>query len=211
MSGSDSDRIAAVLRLLTQRYGYLEWWKSDPEGVIIGAVLTQQTRWENVEAGLRELEHRNLRSLDALARAPREEIEEAIRCTGFFRVKSRRLQDLASMILHRYGDVTSLARADPERVRKDLLSVRGVGEETADCILCYGLDRCALVLDRYTRRICTCAGIHRKDRELRILMEVQMPRRNEAYRQAHARFVEYGKEVCGKNRCDTCGIARLNG
>lgn len=189
----------------------MSWWPGDPDEVIIGAVLTQQTRWKNVERGIRALRRQGLCRLSALALSSLPRIEDAIRCTGFFRVKARRLQNLSREIMDRFGGVHGMIDLPQDDLRNTLLSLEGVGEETADSILCFALGKCSFVLDRYTEQICMCAGISVGGRALKRLFESVLPPYLSAYRQAHAHLVEYAKEWCGKKRCEECTIPRLCG
>ncbi len=168
MSGSSSarDRVQALVAALGERYGALPWWRAPPEEVMIGAVLVQQTRWENVERALDRLRGVGLLSLEAIDRAPAETVEEAVRCAGFFRVKTRRLKALARFVLGTYGSVEAMASAPTDALRRGLLEVPGIGEETADAILCYAFDRCSFVIDAYTRRLCACAGVEEPARRI---------------------------------------------
>lgn len=173
---------------------------------MVGAVLVQQTRWENVERGLDRLREAGLLSLEAIDRAPPEVVDEAVRCTGFFRVKTRRLKALARFVLGTYGSVETMARVPTDELRRDLLAVPGIGEETADAILCYAFGRCSFVIDAYTRRLCACAGVEDTPDGYRALFEAVLPRENERYRETHAHIVEYGKSYCSKRRCEGCSI-----
>lgn len=178
---------------------------------MIGAILTQQTRWENVEKALFHLKKRNLCSIDALNKADIEDIECAIRCTGFYRIKARRLKSLATHVMQTYGSVDRMVDIPTGHLRKDLLGVSGIGEETADSILCYGLSRTSFVIDAYTERMVRCIGIVEKRQDLKHLFEESLPDDNYVYRQAHAHIVEYAKEFCGKKRCTECILVNSSG
>jgi len=206
----DIRRIKRIVSGLCEQYGNISWWPGNSDEVIIGAVLTQQTRWENVEKALENLRRLNLSSVDAIACSDAETVEDAIRCTGFYRVKTARLKGLAHFILSTSGSVPAMSDADDHQLREALLSVKGVGEETADSILCYGFDRCSFVIDAYTERICRCAGVKAGRGDLKSLFEASMQCDNNIYRLAHAHIVEFAKEYCVKKRCDECWIRNLN-
>ncbi|MDD1678528.1 MAG: Fe-S cluster assembly protein HesB [Methanomicrobiales archaeon] len=208
---SDSSKIREILRVIEGRGDLGDWWPGQGDEVVIGAVLTQQTRWENVEMALARLKQRGLCDLGSLNRTTVEKIEDAIRPAGFYRVKTRRLRALSSLITEQFGTLEEMARYPLSSLRQELLSVPGIGGETADCILCFGLQKPTLVIDRYTERICTCAGIREKGESLKALLENALCPETPVLRQVHARFVEHAKIYCGKNRCEECGIARLNG
>jgi endonuclease III related protein len=208
MSGSSSarDRVQALVGALGERYGPLSWWRAPPEEVMIGAVLVQQTRWENVERALGRLREAGLLTFEAIDRTPAGTVEEAVRCAGFFRVKTRRLKALARFVLGAYGSVEAMARAPTDELRRGLLGVPGIGEETADAILCYAFDRCSFVIDAYTRRLCACAGVEEPAGGYRPLFEAVLPRENARYRETHAHIVEHGKRYCSRRRCEGCSI-----
>lgn len=211
ISGLDRERVSAVIEVLNELYGEIPWWQAPPDEVMIGAILVQQTRWENVECGLDRLRASGLLSLEAIDRAPPEAVEDAVRCTGFFRVKTRRLKALARLVTRTYGSVEVMARAPTDELRRDLLGVPGIGEETADAILCYAFSRCAFVVDTYTRRLCACAGIAEPPGGYRALFDAVLPRENRSYRQTHAHIVEYGKTFCSRGLCERCSIRSSNG
>lgn len=199
-----------IATLLNDRFGDIAWWPGDTDEVMIGAILTQQTRWENVKRALSFLKERELCSMAALYRADPREIEEAVRCTGFFRVKTRRLKALAAFVIETYGGVKEMAGIPTPVLRKGLLDIRGIGEETADSILCYGFSRPSFVIDAYTARIAGCAGITVKRSELKPLFESVLKKDARVYHQTHAHIVEYAKGWCTKNRCEGCRILALN-
>jgi len=211
MSGSSSVKIKHLVRCLAGYLGEIEWWPGYPDEVMIGAILTQQTRWENVERALTELKKRGLCSIDTISVADIQDIEDAIRCTGFYRVKAKRLKLLASFIVETYGDIARMADASTPHLRKGLLSISGIGEETADSILCYGLFRTSFVIDAYTERMTRCIGITEKRQDLKRLFEKCLPKDNYVYRQTHAHIVEYAKEFCGKKRCSECILVSSSG
>ena len=211
MSVSSSINIQQIVRSLAGHYGEIAWWPGNTDVVMIGAILTQQTRWENVERGLLELQGRGLDSMHSLFSADKQDIEDAIRCTGFYRIKAQRLQSLAAHVMESYGSVERMRFIPTEILRAGLLNVKGIGEETADSILCYGFLRTSFVIDAYTERIVRCAGINDKHPAIKPLFEKVLPDDPKVYRQTHAHMVEYAKEYCGKKRCSECILVNLNG
>jgi endonuclease-3 related protein len=178
---------------------------------MIGAILTQQTWWENVIRALAKLRVRGICLVVALGSADLKDIKEAIRCRGFFRVKAKRLQSLAVHVMEMYGSIEAMVNVPTDILRKDLLSVNGIGEVTADSILCYGFSRTRFVMDAYTDKILRCTGIHGPRPAAKALFERLLPCDNKVYRQAHAHIVEYAKEFCIKKRCETCILVNSNG
>ena len=210
MSGSSSGKINRLISSLDGCYGEIAWWPGYPDEVMIGAVLTQQTRWENVERALANLKKRDLCSIEAIFLADICDIEDAIRCTGFYHIKAQRLKSLATYIMETFGGIEKMSDVSTPQLRAGLLAVSGIGEETADSILCYSLDRTSFVIDAYTDRIVRCIGVTEKKQDLKSLFEKNLPKDNHAYRQVHAHIVEYAKEYCGKKRCDECILLSSN-
>ena len=211
MSGSSSGKIRHLISSLTGCFGEIAWWPGYPDEVMIGAVLTQQTRWENVERALITLKKRGLCSIGSIFRSDIRDIEDAIRCTGFYRIKAKRLKALATYIMETYGGAEGMADVPTGKLRTGLLNVSGIGEETADSILCYGLDRTSFVIDAYTERMIRCIGVPEKRQDLKGLFEKNLPENNHTYRQVHAHIVEYAKEFCGKKRCHECILLSSSG
>jgi len=197
--------------ILAARFGDLPWWPGDADEVMIGAILTQQTRWENVERALSLLRERGLCSMAALHSADRDVIESSIRCTGFYRMKARRLRALAAFVMERCGGVAGMAALPTAILREGLLDVNGIGEETADSILCYAFSRTSFVIDAYTERIARCAGITTPRAGLKTLFESVLAEDPRIYHRTHAHIVEYAKGWCTKRRCEGCRITELNG
>jgi len=211
MSESSSVRINRIISVLTDYFGEIPWWPGYTDEVMVGAILTQQTRWENVERALLHLRHKGLCSLESIYTADMKEIEDAIRCTGFYRVKAQRLKSLATHVMERYGGTSGMVGIPTGQLRGGLLEVSGVGEETADSILCYALSRTSFVIDAYTERMARCMGVKERRGALKSIFEEVLSGDNFSYRQTHAHIVEYGKEFCGKKRCPECILLSLKG
>jgi len=210
MSESSSDKISAIISEISRIYGADEWWEADSaEEVMIGAILTQQTRWVNVRTAISRLKKHGLCSFTQIRSTDPAFIEELIRPTGYFRQKTRRLKLLAEFVLERHGGMENLSMMETEQLRRELLSVHGVGEETADSILAYGFMRDCLVIDTYTRRILACAGITADGDELRRAFEDALPGNPSGKRRIHGHLVEYAKDFCNKSRCEECVIRNL--
>ena len=209
-SVKDKKTARQIVTGLKKEYGDIPWWPGDTGEVMIGAILTQQTRWENVEKALALLKEQGLCSIPALHAADPAAVEDAIRCTGFYRVKARRLAGLAEFVME-HGGIGRMRAMPTGALREGLLSVNGIGEETADSILCYGFGRPSFVIDAYTVRMAACAGIKTPRQGLKTLFESVLPDDTHAYHQAHAHIVEYAKERCTKKRCNGCRITALSG
>jgi endonuclease-3 related protein len=190
-----------IYNKLLDQFGHKIWWPADtPFEVVAGTILTQQTKWENVERAIRNLKKRRLMNAESLSGSELEEIEELVRCTGFYRQKAKRLKDISAFF---YNNPDLFERPGDE-LRKILLSLKGVGEETADSIILYAADKPKFVIDTYTKRICRCMGIEGDYEKLQTRFESSIPQDVLLYKEFHALIVEYGKQFCGKKRCNEC-------
>jgi len=196
-----------LYHLLLAEFGPQYWWPAETEfEVIVGALLTQQTRWENVEQAIKNLLERSLLTPEALADADRGTIEECIRCTGFYRQKAERLQSLSQYFDH--NGVSEILGMPADELRKELLALKGVGPETADSIILYAAHKPVFVIDAYTKRICECIGVTGGYETLQSHFEDSLPRDTHIYQEFHALIVLYGKEYCTRKRCNDCIIVR---
>lgn len=211
--GGKNGRILRMYRILLEHYGDLRWWPGEtPFEIAVGAVLTQSTNWRNVEKAIENMKERGLLSPGAVIRAGAEELEEAIRPSGFFRVKAKRLRAFAGFVHSTPGGtMESLRGEDPRRLREKLLGIAGIGEETADSILLYGLGMPVFVVDAYTRRILERHGVL-KGRErygdIQRTFAAALPEDPEVYNRCHALIVQTGKDHCRKvPRCAGCPLS----
>ncbi|WP_373024612.1 endonuclease III domain-containing protein [Thioalkalivibrio sp.] len=203
-------RIPDLLDALRAEYGDLQWWPADTAfEVMVGAVLTQNTSWSNVEKALA-----NLRAIDALSpeglmRLDPEALAEHIRPSGYFNVKADRLRHLLAF-LDQAGGIERLAAMETDALRRALLGVKGVGPETADDIVLYAFDRPVFVVDAYTRRLferLDLAHARASYDALRQHVEAELGPDVAALNDLHALIVEHGKERCRpRPRCDTCPV-----
>ena len=190
-----------VYEKLLNKLGHKHWWPADtPFEVVVGAILTQQTRWENVERAISNLKEKGLLDLQALSMMEAEELEDLVRCTGFYRQKAKRLKEVSTYFYENPG----ILERPKEELREELLALNGIGEETADSIVLYAAEKPGFVIDAYTRKICRCMGIEGNYGELQSLFEDSLPQDVPLYKEFHALIVEYGKQFCGKKRCAEC-------
>jgi endonuclease-3 related protein len=200
-------------RLLT-RLGPQHWWPGEtPFEVVVGALLTQNTAWRNVERAIAALERAGALSAEGIAALDEERLAELVRPSGYYRQKAARLKGLVAFIEGEGGLEALLARPAPE-LREALLSVKGVGPETADSIVLYAAGKPAFVVDAYTRRIASRLGLCQPDAsydELQRLFASSLPEDVPLFNEYHALLVALGKDVCLKRepRCDGCPLAEL--
>ncbi|MDA8124440.1 MAG: endonuclease III domain-containing protein [Deltaproteobacteria bacterium] len=203
-----------VYERLNDHFGPLHWWPADgPFEVMVGTVLTQNTAWTNVEKAIAALKARGLLSPEAIAGCDEETLAGVIRPAGFYHIKARRLKSLVRFFQEEYGgEVARMAAENLTELRDALLSVSGVGEETADCILLYACEKPSFVSDAYTRRI---LGRHRLIAQeatygqIRNLFMAHLPQEVALFNQYHALLVNLGKHFCRKT--PRCGICPLQG
>jgi endonuclease-3 related protein len=190
-----------VYKKLLDKLGPKHWWPAEtPFEVVVGAILTQQTKWENVERAINNLKDRGLLAALPLSKIESGELEELVRCTGFYRQKAKRLKDISIF----FSENPDLLQKPKDELRNALLELNGVGEETADSIVLYAADKPKFVIDAYTKRICRCMGIEGEYKKLQSIFERSIPQEVPLYKEFHALIVEYGKQFCGKKRCTEC-------
>src|SRR5579863_3155489 len=175
----EAAEIRAYYRTLLEAWGPQHWWPAQtPFEVIVGAFLTQNTAWTNVERALANLRAANLLSLDGIRRVPLPDLERLIRSSGYFRQKAKRLKAFVAFLDQRYaGSLLKLFAQPTNRLREELLALNGIGPETADSILLYAGNHPVFVVDAYTRRIMERHGIlpqKAKYDEIRQLFETSL-------------------------------------
>jgi endonuclease-3 related protein len=206
MKDIESKMLKTLYDEMSAEFGPLEgWWPaaSDFER-IAGAILVQQTRWENVDRVLREMTSLNLMSPEAVAALSADELEEIVRPAGFYRNKARSLQGIARYMSGNPGAFSKSA----DELRKELLALRGIGNETADVLLLYVAGQPSFVIDAYARRTLKCLGIEGSYRELQERFHRSLPADVGLYRHYHALFVDHGKKYCNKKACSECAVNR---
>lgn len=190
-------------------YGPQRWWPATTQfEVMVGAILTQNTSWSNVEKAIANLKHERILSADAIARLSHAHLAKLLKPVGYFNVKATRLQHFCRWY-RQQGGSRRLQRLDTQELRKRLLSVNGVGPETADDILLYAFERSVFVIDAYTRRLFTRLDLIDEDEsyeELRRLFEQRLSRvrdRIRVFNEYHALIVQHAKQVCRRKPCCT--------
>ena len=207
-------KLLAYYRALRKRYGPRRWWPAEtPFEVMVGAILTQNTSWKNVEKAIAALKAHDLLDPRRLLELDLGTLELAIRPAGFFRLKAQRLREYLRWYVDRHGADDDRIRAlGLDRAREELLSIRGIGPETADSILLYGFGLATFVVDRYTWRVLTRHGIVPEEAdyaEMKELFEGHLERDAAMYNEYHALIVNVGKDFCRATaRCDECPLKR---
>lgn len=212
-SRTAADKLTSIYEALYEAYGPQHWWPGETAfEVMVGAVLTQNTAWSNVEKAIAAIRDRGLLTPSRLAAVPRHRLAALIRPSGYFNVKAQRLHNLVAFLMdHHQGSVKRMFRRDPAALRRELLAVNGIGPETADSILLYAGDKPLFVVDAYTKRVFSRHGIVSPDAsydEVQRLFMDSLPRDVKLYNEYHALIVRLGKERCRKGRplCEGCPV-----
>ena len=210
--GTKREILVEIYQRLLSAYGPQGWWPADTRfEVMVGAILTQATAWRNVERAIQRLKAAGALSPERMARLSEGELAELIRPAGFFRQKTRRLRALLRLI-GQHGSVEGLLSLPAGELRRQLLSVPGVGPETADSILLYAAGYPVFVVDAYTKRILHRLGLLSGEKagyeEVQELFESNLPRDPKLYGEYHALLVRHAKEHCrARPRCPGCPLA----
>jgi endonuclease-3 related protein len=210
--GARAFRIRAIYHVLLSAYGPQGWWPAEsPLETIVGAVLTQNTSWRNVEKALARLRARGaLSSPSSLRCLSAAELEELISPAGFYRQKGSTLRRLLARADDAPGALAGVLSMDRTALRRWLLELKGIGPETADSIILYAAGRPAFVIDAYTRRIGARHGIAPRSapyEELQRLFEVALPASARLMNEYHALLVRLGKSRCGPTpACSGCPV-----
>lgn len=193
-------------------FGPQNWWPARSRfEVMVGAVLTQNTNWKNVEKAIENLRRDRLLSLPALQAVGQAELAEKIRPAGYFNIKARRLKNLINFICEAYGgDLEAFLTDSTDRLREGLLSVNGIGPETADSIILYAAHRPIFVIDAYTHRLLSRHQMCEETADyytLQDLFAAHLPEDAGLFNEFHALIVRTAKDFCKKTPlCRECPL-----
>jgi len=199
-----------IYNMLLNYWGPQNWWPGETiDEICIGAILTQNTTWNNVERALQNLKSKHLLSISSIALAPEETIEECLKPAGTYRRKTQYLINFSQKIVSQLGKIEKLFLMEPNEARKWLLGLKGIGPETADSILCYGGNLPFLVIDAYTLRLGKRMGwLNSKTKSYENVQEIlqrELPKDPQVLGEFHALIVKHSKEICRKRpRCNSC-------
>ena len=206
-------RLMAVYRRLHATHGPQHWWPGDSVfEIMVGAVLTQNTAWTNVEKAIANLKTAQALSPEAIVTASHRRLANWLKPSGYFNVKAKRLRAFCEWLINA-GGAKRIARLPTDILRAQLLEVHGVGPETADDILLYAFNRPVFVIDAYTRRLFARLGvIEGKEgyEVLRAMFETSLPNDAQLFNEYHAQIVAHAKNVCRpRPRCTVCQLGTL--
>lgn len=205
-----------IFKKLYSHYGTQHWWPGDtPFEIAIGAILTQNTAWSNVESAIDNLKKAGFLGASTILALPLERLAELIRPSGYYNQKALKLKAFVGYLMERCdGDMERLTDVDTETLRRELLGIRGIGPETADDILLYALDRPVFVVDTYTYRLLFRHSLISEEScydEIQSLFMDNLSHSVRFFGEYHALIVRVGKELCKKRepRCDACPLKDL--
>ena len=205
-----------VFTLLLKEYGEQNWWPADtPFEVMLGAILTQNTSWTNVERAITALKEVCELTPAGILSLTLEQLQDAIRTSGYYRQKSLRVQGFCRFLMEEYGgDISRMDGIETGELRARLLSFKGVGPETADSILLYALNRPIFVVDTYTIRLFSRLGLCEeivKYNQVQSLFMDKLEHDALMFNEYHALIVKHAKEKCRKRmpECVECPLAEL--
>lgn len=209
-----ANRLMAMYRAMRKHFGHRHWWPGDtPLEICVGAILTQNTNWTNVEKAIANLLSADAMSVRALDDMSHDDLARLIRPAGYFNVKARRLKNFIAHVRQTSGDggIDAFLSRRADALRADLLTVNGIGPETADSIVLYAANKSTFVVDAYTCRIMRRHGLVARGDDydtVKTLFERHLPRRRPLWNDYHAQLVAVGKHFCKpKAHCDGCPLS----
>jgi len=210
MGKAQRSTLVLLYRRLLKSFGPQKWWPAKTRfEVIVGAILTQNTNWGNVEKALGNLKSRKLLTPQAFQNISQRKLASLIKPAGYFNVKAKRLKNFISFLFMEYdGHLRKMGKEECSILRRKLLAVNGIGPETADSILLYAFDTPTFVVDAYTKRILYRHNIIDRDEDYHAIQKKFMTLLNhdtQMFNEYHALIVRLGKDYCKpKPLCEQC-------
>ncbi len=209
-SGEKTTPLALYHQLRTAYGPQPDWWPGENAfGIAIGAILTQNTRWQNAARALANLKQADLTDSSVLLKTPPTLLAAHLKPAGYYNIKTQRLLHLC-LYLEAQGGIAALRTQPLATARAGLLAVNGIGPETADDILLYALNRPVFIIDLYTRRLLARYGLASGDEpyeQLRTYMEQHLPAQTTLYQEYHALIVHHAQHSCKKQpQCNRCAL-----
>ncbi len=206
------EKLALMYNKLYASFGSQHWWPGEtPFEVAVGAILTQNTNWNNVEKAIANLKKDEVLRPKALHNMTHARLASLIRPAGYFNIKAKRLKNFISLLISEYhGSMSRMAKEDLGSIRKKLLSVNGIGPETADSIILYALEKPVFVIDAYTKRVLSRHNILDHNASYDVfqgLFHSKLRENISLYNEYHALFVRLAKKNCRtKPLCTGCPL-----
>ncbi|TRZ95237.1 endonuclease III domain-containing protein [bacterium] len=210
--------LGSIFRRLYSKFGPQHWWPADSNfEVIVGAILTQNTSWQNAEKAISRLKEKKLLEPKRLYQVAPRKLAVLIKSAGYYNIKTRRLKEFLKFFFEAYqGRIKKMSQEDHGLLRKLLLSVNGIGPETADSILLYALGKPVFVVDAYTKRILSRHKLISPQADYANVQDLftrHLLHDTKMFNEYHALLVKLGKDFClkSKPRCHVCPLKDLNG
>ncbi len=211
--GDAPEKLKEFYKALFKAFGPQGWWPGEtPFEVIVGAILTQNTSWSNVEKAIRNLKKEQLLTPRRLHALGLKELAGHIRSAGYFNIKAKRLKNFLDRLFDNYnGNLNNLLKKNAGELRKELLSINGIGPETADSIVLYAAEYPEFVVDAYTKRIFSRHNLIRHDagyEEVKSLFMDNLKPDAVTFNEYHALIVRTGKHFCKNKKplCEECPL-----
>ncbi|MBI5649508.1 MAG: endonuclease III domain-containing protein [Chloroflexi bacterium] len=212
-----NQQLGKIYAKLFAHFGAQNWWphNSGAFEIIVGAILTQNTAWTNVERALANLRRAKMLAPARLHRVSRARLAQLIRPSGYFNLKAKKLHAFTEFLFAQHrGSIARLFKRDIETLRAELLAVYGIGPETADSIILYAAHKPIFVVDAYTQRVFARLGLAREHAayaELQSFFMDHLPRDEKLFNEYHALIVMLGKNICRKTkpRCGACPLREI--
>jgi endonuclease-3 related protein len=202
------NKVYEIYKDLYDYYGPQHWWPADDWfEVTVGAILTQNTAWNNVEKSIENLKQRDLLEPEKLSKIKEDDLAQLIRSSGFYNLKSKRLKNFLEWLKKYNYDIDKIKNKSVTSLREELLSIKGIGKETADSILLYAFEMPVFVIDAYTKRMFSRLGLilSRQYDEFQDFFEKNLTKDVQLYNEYHALIVKHSKVYCKKTpKCSDC-------
>lgn len=210
-----SERLTEIYQILFERFGPQNWWPGQTQfEIVTGAILTQNTNWANVEKAIANLKSADCLTPEKLHNLDHGQLAELIRPAGYFNIKAKRLKSFLNWLFENYdGRLADLEAVNTYQLREELLSIKGIGPETADSILLYAFGRPIFVVDAYTARVAVRHHLIEPDAgygQLQDLFQSNLRQDVRQFNEYHALLVQLGKNFCKpKPKCPHCPLNHL--
>jgi endonuclease-3 related protein len=206
------NKLLEIYMRLYRAFGPQHWWPGEtPFEIAVGAILTQNTNWGNVEKAIENLKRKRALNAKTIHDMKMDRLALLIKPAGYFNVKAKRLKAFISFLMNEYqGSMRRMKDEETQALRKKLIQIHGIGSETADSVLLYALEKPVFIIDAYTRRVLSRHGIMEHERsyeEFQELFNSSLKSGIKLFNEYHALFVKVGKTYCRKKpRCSGCPL-----
>ncbi|NQU16788.1 MAG: endonuclease III domain-containing protein [Candidatus Saganbacteria bacterium] len=208
-------KLKQIYNKLCKHFGPQYWWPGDsPFEVVVGAILTQSCNWQNVELAISNLKKEKILSIKELYNVKTSKLQKLVKPSGYFRAKAKKLKAFVyHLIKYHKGSLKIMFKQPLSKLREELLSIHGIGPETADSILLYAAEKPSFVVDAYTIRIGQRLKLFKRSKynEVKEFFESNLQKDVKLFNEFHALLVALGKDYCKKSRpkCDICPLLKI--